>query len=232
MKKMNNSFLFLTASILLSTAAHATQAPPTQYDDVVENYLAPGKGSTVSALTNLSNNSRWYGTYRLKAGYLNYDSTNAGYLQLNGRLRGKTYFAEKTAIIGDFWLKGQENYVQNGRNNTNGFDDFDEKVSWEQFRFGISHDDLGALMYGKHTATWSLFTVDMGSQGLFDTQGDAGLKNAGKFLYKKQFPNNLFLSGSWDYDSHIYGIDVGYQTADIYSYKPNDYGLYVSMHNG
>jgi len=201
-------------------------------DDVVENYLSDKKGSTVPALTDLSKDSRWYATFRLKGSYTNENARNAEYLQFNGRLRGKTYFAEKTALVGDFWMRGQENYSRLHGKTINEFNDFDDNVKWEQFRVGISHDDLGAFMYGKHTATWSFFAVDMGSQGLLDTQADAGVKNAGKFLYKKQFPDNLFLAGSYDRTSKIVGVDLGYQTDDLYSYRPGDYGVYASMHNG
>lgn len=231
-----NTFLLSMGAALVASSFHA-QADNTQRlwdSDVVENYLSPNKGSTIATpvLTDVKNDSRWYATFRTKGGYYNESKLHREYLQLNARLRGKTYFAEKTGVIGDFWFKGQENYARNNGKTIQTFNDFDDKTQWEQFRFGIEHDDLGAFMYGKHTATWSFFVVDVGSQGLLDTQADAGAKNAGKFLYKKQFDNNLFLAGSYDRVSKISGIDIGYQTADLYSYRPNDYGIYASVHNG
>ncbi|MBT9431027.1 hypothetical protein JZM24_00485 [Candidatus Sodalis endolongispinus] len=231
--KITRSLLALTiASLFFKGIAYADENKASIRDDVVENYLSDKKGSTVPALTDLSKDSRWYATFRLKGSYTNENARHAEYLQLNGRLRGKTYFADKTAFVGDFWMRGQENYSRLHGKTINEFNDFDDTVKWEQFRVGISHDDLGAFMYGKHTATWSFFAVDMGSQGLLDTQADAGVKNAGKFLYKKQFPDNLFLAGSYDRTSKIFGVDVGYQTDDLYSFRPGDYGVYASVHNG
>ncbi len=231
-KTTRSVLTLMIASMLFPGLAYADSNKANIRDDVVENYLSDKKGSTVPALTDLSKDSRWYATFRLKGSYTNENARNAEYLQFNGRLRGKTYFAEKTALVGDFWMRGQENYSRLHGKTINEFNDFDDNVKWEQFRVGISHDDLGAFMYGKHTATWSFFAVDMGSQGLLDTQADAGVKNAGKFLYKKQFPDNLFLAGSYDRTSKIVGVDLGYQTDDLYSYRPGDYGVYASMHNG
>lgn len=224
----------LGAALFSSVNVHAENTGRLWDSDVVENYLNSKKGSTVAtpALTDLNKDSRWYATFRVKGGYYNENKLHREYLQLNGRLRGKTYFSEKMGIIGDFWFKGQENYSRKNGKTLQKFDDFDDKTQWEQYRFGIEHDDFGSFMYGKHTATWSFFAVDIGSQGLLDTQADAGAKNAGKFLYKKQFDNNLFLAGSYDRESKISGIDVGYQTADLYSLRPGDYGIYASVHNG
>lgn len=228
-------FLLPMGAVLFSSfSLHAANTGRLWDSDVAENYLNEKKGSTISApvLTNMDKDSRWYATFRVKGGYYNENKLHREYLQLNGRLRGKTYVADKIGVIGDFWFKGQENYSRKNGETLQKFDDFDDKTQWEQYRFGIEHDDFGALMYGKHTATWSFFAVDMGSQGLLDTQADAGGKNAGKFLYKKHFDNNLFLAGSYDRRSKISGIDVGYQTADLYSFRPGDYGIYASVHNG
>ncbi|ENK2567949.1 hypothetical protein AB3B53_003194 [Salmonella enterica] len=202
--------------------------------DVVEDYLNKNKGATISSpvLTNPNADSRWYGTFRVKGSYMNENKLHQEALELGARLRGKTYIADKIGIIGDFWFKGTETYARDHGETIKPFDDLDDKTKWEQYRFGIERDDLGAFMYGKHTATWSFFTMDMGAQGLLDTQGDAGGKNAGKFLYKKQFDNNLFLAASYDHKSKIAGMDIGYQTADLYSFRPNDYGFYLSGHNG
>lgn len=233
---MKNKILLLSigASIITSFNLYADNNKRLWDSDVVEDYLNPKKGSTVASplLTDLKKDSRWYATFRVKGGYYNQDTLHREYIQGNARLRGKTYFTEKAAVIGDFWFKAQENYSRRDGVTVQKFNDFDDQVLWEQYRFGIEHDDYGAFMFGKHTATWSFFSVDMGSQGLMDTQADAGGKNAGKFLYKKHFDSNLFLSGSYDRVSKISGIDVGYQTADVYSFRPNDYGIYASMHNG
>lgn len=203
-----------------------------QWDPVVENYLSPEKGATLEPFTNLEKSSRWYSTFRVKGGYLNDNKRDAGYLQLHGRLRGKSYFSESNALIGDFWLRGQEHYHRLKGKTIDEFNDFDDNAAWEQFIIGISNDNFGALMYGKHTATWGIFAGDLGSQGMLDSQADAGLKNAGKFLYKNHFPTNLYLAASYDRVSKIYGIDIGYQTADIYSFKPDSYAVYYSVHNG
>lgn len=232
MKKQLSCVMFLMVSIAQPDTIFAAESVDNTWDTVVENYLSSNKGSTIEKFTDLSKNSRWYATFRTKAGYLNENKRNAEYLQLHGRLRGKTYFSERNAFIGDFWLRGQENYSRLNGQTINEFNDFDDSVKWEQFIVGISNDDIGAFMYGKHTATWSIFAGDMGSQGMLDSQADAGLKNAGKFLYKKHFPNNLFLAGSYDRTSKIYGVDIGYQTADIYSFKPGGYAIYASAHNG
>lgn len=233
---MKSKKLLLSSMIFFALYSVANAKSPTNTwdSDVVENYLSPKKGSTLNAdaLTNLEDKSRWYSTYRVKGGYKNEDKTHTEMLQLNARLRGKTYVTDNIGIIGDFWFRAQENYARKDGKTINDFDDLDERTTWEQYRFGFEHDDFGALMYGKHTATWSFFTVDMGSQGLLDTQGDAGVKNAGKFLYKKQFDNNLFLAGSYDRTSKIYGIDIGYQEVDLYNFKPGAFGVYASLHNG
>lgn len=215
-------------------ASHAKSPTNTWDSDVVENYLAPKKGATIQVpfMTNPEEKSRWYSTYRVKSGYKNVGDLDQAFLQLNARLRGKTYVTDELGIIGDFWFKAQENYARVDGNTTNHYDDLDEKLSWEQFRFGVEHDTLGALMYGKHAATWSFFAVDMGSQALYDTQADAGQKNAGKIMYKNQFDNNLFINASYDTDSGIYGADIGYQDVDLYNMTPNTIGLYASVHNG
>ena len=229
-----NKIMFHFGAVLFATSVHAAETSPARawQSDVVENYTK--QGATINALTDLDKDSRWYATVRIKSGYMNEDEFNKVHLQLNGRVRGKTYISDKVGVIGDFWFKGQENYSKRDGETVDDYDNFDDKVSWEQFRFGLEHDDFGALMYGKHAATWSLFAVDVGSQGLLDTQGDAGGKNGGKILYKNHLDNNLFLAGTYDTDTHIYGIDVGYQTADLYAFRPNanDFGFYASVHNG
>jgi len=230
--KLNKLMFHLVGTVLFATSVHAAETPSARVwqSDVVENYLK--QGNTVNVLTDLENDSRWYGTYRVKSGFMNEDDFNKAFLQLNLRVRGKTYISDKVGIIGDFWLKGTEVYAKRDGVTVDDFDDFDDKVAWEQYRFGLEHDDFGSLMYGKHSATWTLFTMDVGSQGLLDTQGDAAQKSAGKIMYKNHLDNNLFLAGSYDTDSHIYGADVGYQTADLYAFQPNAFGIYASVHNG
>lgn len=186
----------------------------------------------------IENDSRWYAAVRLKgnAQYAQGSSkpdVESGYLQGNLRLRGKTMLFGDTGFVGDFWLKVQENYRNvDGETVSNFEGDLEDNVRWEQFRFGLESDRYGALMLAKHTSTWALFATDFGYQGLYDTQGDAGGKNSDKIIYKNQFDNNLFLNASYDTQSYIMGVDLGYQTADIYAYAPDSYCIYLSAHNG
>ena len=228
MKKLS----LIGMAILLSTgSAFAAQHGDS---DVAIGFMNPKQGATVSQLYDKDNLSRWFATFRVKGSYKNFESVHdyQDYVQLNARLRGKTYITDRIGIIGDFWFRATENYRSKDGVTVNPYDDFDEGAKWEQYRFGIEDDYFGSLIYGKHTATWALFAVDLGANSLYRTQGDAGNKNSGKFIYKNQFHNNLFLNASYDRQSHIVGFDIGYQTADIYSYRPNDFGIYLSAHNG
>lgn len=231
---MNKRKLTVLIPLLLSAGAFA-KSPTTNWDsDVVENYLAPGKGNTVAKLSDVDNNSRWYSTVRLKSGlHFRDDSRKQFLLQGNLRLRGKTMLTDDIGYIGDFWLQAQENYVETDAGVQNPLEgELDDSIKWEQFRTGFESDTLGALMFAKHTATWGIFVTDIGVQGLYDTQGDVGAKNADKLIYKHQLDNNLFINASYDMHSEITGLDLGYQTADIYSYTPDSYGVYFSVHNG
>ncbi|KGY13987.1 hypothetical protein NM22_00530 [Vibrio tubiashii] len=226
-------------SLTISPVLYAQSPTTTWGSDVVENYLTPNKGSTISRFTDLDNNSRWYSTTRLKSGYvLTQGSEGPGvdnhrfYVQGNLRLRGKTMLTDDIGFFGDFWLQAQENYARTDGETVNDWDGLDEAIKWEQFRFGFEHSQFGALMYGKHSATWSPYVLDFGTQGIYDTQGESGGKNADKIIYKNHFDNNLFLNASYDLESKIHGFDIGYQTSDIYSFLPDSYGIYFAMHNG
>ncbi|ASA56536.1 hypothetical protein [Vibrio gazogenes] len=235
---MKKKTLTILIPLLLSSAAYAKSDTNPWDSDVVENYLNPNKGAEISKISDPDNNSRWYATVRLKgnAEIARGDSAKnreSAYLQGNLRLRGKTMLTNDVGFIGDFWLKVQENHRRvDGVTVSNFEGDLEDRVLWEQFRFGFESDEYGALMLAKHTATWSVFATDIGVQGLYDTQGDAGVKNSDKIIYKNQFDNNLFLNASYDTQSYIMGVDLGYQTADFYSYAPDSYGVYVSAHNG
>lgn len=236
---MKKALLAVVVSSMMSSACFAQSDTTTWQSDVVENYLSPNKGNEITKLTNSENGSRWYGTVRLKGSgqYLaksdDKNDKEIAHLQGKLRLRGKTNFTDDLGFVGDFWMKAQENYNAEDGETTNSFSgSLDDRVDWEQFRFGIESDIYGALMLAKHTATWALFTTDMGVQGLNDTQGDAGGKNSNKIIYKNQFDNNLFVNGSYDADSDIIGLDLGYQTSDIYAMLPDSYGFFVSAHNG
>ncbi|WP_109400273.1 hypothetical protein [Proteus sp. TJ1640] len=226
------SFFCFFTTLASATDINKPKSSKREFSGVAENYLNEKKGATIQILTNFEKDSRWYANFRVKSNYLHYNNYDHTYIQLGGRLRGKTYFTENTAFVGDFWYRSQDNIVKANGKMVNRFDDFDENNDWEQYRFGLEHDRWGAILYGKHTATWSFFSVDMGAQALLDTQADAGLKNVGKFIYKNHFSNNLFINASFDRNSHIYGVDLGYQTADIYQFKPDAIGIYVSLHNG
>ncbi|MDW6005224.1 hypothetical protein [Vibrio mangrovi] len=236
---MDKKKLVVLVSLLLTSGAYA-KSPTTNWDsDVVENYLSANKGSEISKISDVENGSRWYATVRLKGnmqhsyeeqGKLDRDN---GYLQGNLRLRGKTMLTDDIGFIGDFWLKVQENYRKTDGQTTNEFNGaLEDTVKWEQFRTGFESDRFGALMLAKHTATWGIFVTDIGVQGLYDTQGDAGAKNSNKIIYKHQLDNNIFINASYDTESDIVGMDLGYQTADIYAYMPDSYGVYFSVHNG
>ncbi|EGQ8194979.1 hypothetical protein [Vibrio parahaemolyticus] len=233
---MKKKTLILVIPLLLAAGAHAKSDTNPWDSDVVENYLS--KGSEITKISNIENDSRWYATVRLKGNALYAQGSSkpdveSGYLQGNLRLSGKTMLFSDTGFVGDFWLKVQENYRNVDGETVNNFEgDLEDNVRWEQFRFGLESDKYGALMLAKHTATWAFFANDIGYQGLYDTQGDAGGKNSDKIIYKNQFDNNLFLNASYDTQSYIMGADLGYQTADIYAYAPDSYGIYLSAHNG
>lgn len=233
---MKKKTLTVLIPLILAAGAQAKSSTNIWDSDVVENYLS--QGSTIEKISDLDNNSRWYATVRIKgnaemARGSNAEERESAYLQGNLRLRGKTMLTEEIGFIGDFWMKAQENHRKVGGETVNNFEgDLEDTVIWEQFRFGFESDKYGAIMLAKHTATWSLFATDIGVQGLFDTQGDAGAKNSNKIIYKNQFDNNLFLNASYDTQSYIMGVDIGYQTSDIYSYAPDSYGVYLSVHNG
>ena len=234
---MNKKKLTVLIPILLSTGALA-KSPTTNWDsDVVENYLH--QGNEVTKLTDTDNRSRWYSTVRFRARsqYKTEDGSKKdqinSFLQGNLRLRGKSMMTDDTGFFGDFWLKAQENYVKVDDQTTNSFTGrLNDSIGWEQFRFGFESNALGALMLAKHTATWAMFASDIGALGLNNGQGDMGGKNEDKIIYKHHFDNNLFVNASYDCDSDITGFDLGYQTADIYSYMPDSYGIYLSTHNG
>ncbi len=233
---MKKKTLTLLIPLLLTAGVNAKSSTNVWDSDVVENYLS--QGSEISKISDLDNNSRWYATVRLK-GNGEYAQGNdqqdreSAFLQGNLRLRGKSMLTDEIGFVGDFWLKVQENHRKVGGDTVNNFEgDVEDTVIWEQFRLGFESDKYGALMLAKHTATWSLFATDIGVQGLFDTQGDAGAKNSDKIIYKNQFDNNLFLNASYDTQSYIMGLDIGYQTSDFYAYAPDSYGIYLSAHNG
>ncbi|CAG9295275.1 hypothetical protein [Celerinatantimonas diazotrophica] len=226
------SYINSLALLLLVGSSSAFGQIYKQQSDVVGNYLNDNLGSTVPSITNTKDKSRWYATFRIKGGNRYYKDNNSDYIQFNSRLRGKKYISDHWGIIGDLWFRAIENYNVKDGTVVNKFDDFNETTKWEQMRIGFENDTLGAFMFGKHTTTWSFFTVDMGSQGLYDTQAEAAGKDSGKFLYKKFMDNGLFLAASYDRNSHIWGADIGYQQTDIYQIKPNTYGLYMSIHNG
>ncbi|MDV5171605.1 hypothetical protein [Photobacterium rosenbergii] len=233
---MRNKILLLT---LLFPSLLYAKSPTTTWDsDIVENYLNQNKGATLNFLTDLDNDSRWYFTGRLKSGIAIAGESGSdpdqqrAYVDANLRLRGKSMITDDIGFVGDFWLKAIENYTRVDGETVNSFDGFDDHTRWEQFRFGLEHEKWGSLLYAKHTTTWALFVMDMGSQGLYFAQGDAGGKNAEKIIYKNQFDNNLFLNASYDTSSRISGLDIGYQTSDLYSYLPDSYGAYFSVHNG
>lgn len=200
----------------------------------IENYLDPNNGSELSRFTDYENNTRWYYNLRLQ-GTTNMGSSSdnrSSSLEASLRLRGKTMFTDDLGFTGDFWLKAKEIYSTFDGERTNGYDDLDESATWENLIIGIESNQYGALVYAKHTATWAVFSTDMGMLGQNNIQADAGGKNAGKIIYKNHFDNNLFIHASYDYNSKISGLDIGYQTENIYPFVADAYGIYFSIHNG
>lgn len=213
----------LIASIAVSGAANAEN----KWDSVInKNYLSDKMGSTVKVLTNVEKGSRWYTLHRLKSTVLVEDGEVKDKTLLNFRLNGNTAITDDLSFVGNFWVKAIEDNVIEDH-----FDDF-SNIKWEEFRVGLESKTFGALTYSHHMTSWGMFATDMGVQALLDTQMDVGRKNAGKISYKNHFDNNLFVSATYDTDSGISGIDIGYQTMDIYGFAPDAFGVYASVHNG
>ena len=204
----------------------------------VDNYLNPNKGSEVKSLTNIDEGSRWYYNARVKGSFSHtYESggqvdINDTYLDGFLRLRGKSMLTEDVGFFGDFWLKARERVTSEDGEETREFDYFDDETMWNHFIFGFESNKYGSLSIGKHTATWALFSADIGVQGLMDSQMDAAGKDGGKLFYKASFDNNLFIHASHDVESEIHGVDIGYQNSNIYPYRAGAYGMYFSAHNG
>jgi hypothetical protein len=220
----------LALSLGVSTSSFA------KYNDGnwIENYLDRNNGSEISRFTDIENNSRWYYNLRFQGKSdigKTIDDRSSG-LEASLRLRGKTMFTDDLGFTGDFWLKAKENYAKVDGVRTNKYDDLDEEAAWENLIFGLESNRFGSLVYGKHTATWAGLVADIGNYGVKNIQADAGGKNAGKVLYKNHFENNLFVHSSYDLNSEIYGLDLGYQTANIYPFRPDSYGIYFSAYNG
>ncbi|MFC3022943.1 hypothetical protein ACFODT_03750 [Vibrio zhugei] len=226
----------LSTSIILALSSVSVAAHSAPHDDGnwIESYADPNYGSTLEQFTDLDNNSRWYYNLRLQGTASAGESldTNANKIEASLRLRGKTMFTDDLGFMGDFWLKARENYNQQDGVTTNAYDDLDEDAAWENLIFGIESNKYGAIAYAKHTSNWAIFAADMGMHGQFNIQGEAGGKNAGKIIYKNFFANNLFVHTSYDRNSDIVGLDIGYQTANIYPFYPDSYGIYASVHNG
>ncbi len=230
----------IAVGLAISFGACAKSSTTNWDSDIVENYLGAKKGSMIEKMSDVENNSRWYSTVRLYTGARATDEQRDElFLQGNLRLRGKTMLTDDIGIVGDFWLRAHEAYINKDGNTVSTFSgewggagDAGDAIKWEQFRTGFESDKFGALVFAKFTATWTPFVTDIGVQGLNDTQGDAGGKNADKVVYKHQLDNNIFLNSSYDMRSEITGFDIGYQTADTYSYLQDSYGVYLSAHNG
>lgn len=231
MNKLLSTSIFMALSGL---SLPGLAASPHDDGNWIESYLNPNYGSTLPQFTDLSKGSRWYYSLRLQltsaVGESIHDNVSRAEASL--RLRGKTMFTDDLGFMGDFWLKARESYNKENGTTIDHYDDLDEDAAWENLIFGIESNKYGALAYAKHTANWAVFTTDIGMRGQSNIQGDAGGKNSGKFIYKNFFANDLFVHASWDRNSHIMGLDIGYQTANIYPFVPDSYGIYASVHNG
>ena len=215
--------IIITGLFITGTANAANQ-----WDSVVnKDYLSDKMGSTVNALTDVENGSRWYTLHRVKSQFAIEDGLVNDVVSLNFRINGNTQLTDDLSIVGNFWIKAiEKNIVEDG------FDGFTDNITWEEYRFGVESKDFGAITYSNHVTTWGNFAIDLGMQGLLDSQGDAARKNANKMSYKNHLDNDLFLAGTYDLDSGIIGVDIGYQNMDIYGFAPNVHGIYLSVHNG
>lgn len=232
---MNKKKLTVLIPLLLSAGAFA-KSPTTSWDsDLVKNYMNEKRGSTITTLTDVDSGSRWYYDGYVKSGYqtsINDDSFEKFYVKYRNRTRGYTALTEEVGFVGDIVFNAFEDWVKRDGEIKNKYDGLDDRQNLSSFRLGLEHKKYGMLIYGKYTATMSLFSTDSGEWGLNNTQGDAGGFNANKIIYDSHFDNNLYVYTSYDIDSGIMGMDIGYQTADVYSYIPDSYGMYLSVHNG
>lgn len=230
MSRTLNTTLFLISISAFSSA----QARTDNDGNWIENYLDRDNGSELAQFTDIENNSRWYYNLRLQGTTTvgrSFDDQGSK-IEASLRLRGKTMFTDDLGFTGDFWLKAKENYNKTNGITSNHYDDLDEGASWENLIFGIESNTFGTLAYAKHSTNWAVYSTDIGMHGQYDIQMDAAGKNAGKIIYKNYFDNNLFVHTSYDTNSDIYGLDIGYQTANIYPFRPDSYSVYFSMHNG
>jgi hypothetical protein len=230
--KMNKNLMLVVA--LSSSMSINALAKNKNDGNWIENYLDKNNGSELSQFTDYENNSRWYYNLRLHALSAVGSSTDnhSNQLEASLRLRGKTMFTDDLGFTADLWIKAQENYNTLDGETVNEYDDLDEDATWENFIVGVESNKYGALVYAKHTANWSVFATDIGMHGANNIQGEAGGKNAGKIIYKNHFDNNLFIHTSYDLNSKIIGLDLGYQTDNIYPFRADSYGVYFSVHNG
>ncbi len=229
----NITILAIAIACGLSHNVYA-KSDTTKWDsDLVKNYKKVG--STIKALTNLDENSRWYFNGFLKGGYntsTDHTDYEKAYFKLMMRMRGYTALTDRIGFVGDVRMEAQENWVDKDDKVTDRFDNFDDKQKIDQFRVGFEDSVWGFLGYGKYTATMASFSNDVAITGLYNNQSERGRKNAGKIIYDSHYDNNLYVYASYDVDSDIMGMDFGYQTADIYSRESDSFGAYLAVHNG
>jgi len=235
MQKSKTATLIL--SVLITSVSYAKSPTAVWTSDVVEDYLNPKKGTTIETISDVENGSRWYLTGRVKGTVESIYGSDKVEKQTESiapsfRLRGYTKLTDDIGFVGDLWLQAKEIYKEVDHKNKNNWNGFEDSSTVEQYRFGFESDKAGALYYGKYAATQGTFTTDMGVEGLYDVQGDAGGKSGEKVIYKSHFDNNMFTYASYDINSSIHGFDIGYQLADMYDFVPNGFGVYFSMHNG
>ncbi|HCD0607976.1 TPA: hypothetical protein M8T80_003663 [Salmonella enterica subsp. enterica serovar Infantis] len=229
---MNNKFAIIALTFIsFNTSA---QSPTTNWTSVlVGDYLNPKRGSELK-ISEPANGERWYFNGSLKGGYHTSETYHKYYSDIMFRVRGAKKLNDDYLFVADLRLDTKENYVRKNGQTVNHYNGMDDNTLIDQYRVGFESLTYGAFLYGKYTANTVPFFADIDDsvKGMYLTQGEGGGKNADKFMYKNHFDNNLFVFGSYDQKSHIWGFDIGYQSADVYSKLPDSHGVYFSMHNG
>lgn len=229
---MKNKLAIITlVAVSFSTSA---KSPTTTWTSVlVGDYLNPKTGSELK-ISDTKKGDRWYFNGALKGGYDTSETYHKYFSDVMFRVRGAQKLTDDYLFVADVRLDTKENHVRKNGQTTNHYNGMDDTTIIDQFRIGFESLDYGALLYGKYTANMVPFfaDVDISVRGMYMVQGDGGGKNANKFMYLSQFANNVFIYGTYDQRSHIWGFDLGYQTANSYSMLPDSRGYYFSMHNG
>lgn len=229
---MKNHLIIMT--LITVSFNISAKSPTTTWTSVlVGDYLNPKTGNELK-VSDPKNGSRWYFNGALKGEYNTSETYHKYYSDIMFRVRGAEQLTNDYLFVADLRLDTKEKHIRKKGQTTDHYNGMDDTTIIDQYRVGFESLTYGAILYGKYTANIVPFIADVdGSvKGMYMVQGDGGGKNADKFMYLSQFENNVFIYGSYDQRSHIWGFDVGYQTANSYSGLPDSHGFYFSMHNG